>query len=148
MKMSERDDATVPPNLRLKAFLACEALLRLMREAVAHYEDLECAVVYFAVIAASVNAATRDPDVVANLQEPVPEVLFRPVSRRAVAQSTGLPRETVRRKIARLVEEGHLLEEGRGVRPPHNVLMARSNYAFADALVQELTRIGDRLSRL
>ncbi len=148
MKMSEGEIGDAPPNFRLKALIAGETLLRLMREVVAHYEDFESAVIYLAVIAASANAATRNAEILGNLASPMPVDAFRPVSRRAIASSTGLPRETVRRKIARLVEEGHLIETGKGLRPPHNALMARSNYAFADALVHELIRSGDRLSRL
>jgi CRP-like cAMP-binding protein len=37
----------------------------------------------------------------------------RPMSRRAIALATGLPRETVRRRVGRLVELG-LLQEGSG----------------------------------
>ena len=39
----------------------------------------------------------------------------RPMSRRAIALATGLPRETVRRRLARLVELGLLKEEGGGI---------------------------------
>lgn len=39
----------------------------------------------------------------------------RPMSRRAIALATGLPRETVRRRLARLVEIGLLKEEGGGI---------------------------------
>jgi hypothetical protein len=39
----------------------------------------------------------------------------RPMSRRAIALATGLPRETVRRRLARLVELGLLREEGGGI---------------------------------
>jgi hypothetical protein len=152
MKMSEArmsvEEGDLPTNFRLKGLLCVDTLLRLMREAVAHYGDLESAVVYLAVVAASAGAATRDPEIRARLAGPVPETELRPISRRAIAYSTGLPRETVRRRIARLVAEGHLIETGKGLRPPHNVLMARSNFAFADALVQELMRAGDRLARL
>lgn len=40
----------------------------------------------------------------------------RPMSRRAIAVATGLPRETVRRRVKRLVELGILTEDSRGVR--------------------------------
>jgi hypothetical protein len=39
----------------------------------------------------------------------------RPMSRRAIALATGLPRETVRRRLARLVEIGLLKEEAGGI---------------------------------
>jgi len=37
-----------------------------------------------------------------------------PISRSAIAATTGLPRETVRRNVARLIEEGLLMEDERG----------------------------------
>jgi CRP-like cAMP-binding protein len=39
----------------------------------------------------------------------------KPMSRRAIALATGLPRETVRRRLARLVELGLLREEAGGI---------------------------------
>ena len=40
---------------------------------------------------------------------------FQPISRRAVAEATGLPRESVRRKINEMIKKGLILEEGAGV---------------------------------
>jgi hypothetical protein len=45
----------------------------------------------------------------------VPAPAIRPMSRRAIAVATGLPRETVRRRVKRLVELGILAEDNRGV---------------------------------
>lgn len=41
----------------------------------------------------------------------------RPMSRRVIARATGLPRETVRRRICQLVEMGFLEQDGEGVTP-------------------------------
>lgn len=49
----------------------------------------------------------------ARSDETPPDV--RPMSRRAIAVATGLPRETVRRRVKRLVELGILAEDNRGV---------------------------------
>jgi hypothetical protein len=45
----------------------------------------------------------------------IPAASVRPMSRRAIAVATGLPRETVRRRVKRLVELGILAEDNRGV---------------------------------
>lgn len=47
--------------------------------------------------------------------QPAPEELRRPMSRLAVAQALGLTRETTRRKINKLIEDGALKEAGKGV---------------------------------
>jgi hypothetical protein len=44
-------------------------------------------------------------------------VPVRPMSRRAISVATGLPRETIRRRVARLVELGVLAERGGGIVP-------------------------------
>lgn len=41
----------------------------------------------------------------------------RPLSRRAIALASGMPRETARRRVAELIARGHLVEAGRGVLP-------------------------------
>ena len=47
-----------------------------------------------------------------------------PVSRRAVARATGLPRETVRRRTNALVESGQLLEWEGGLRTARRLVLA------------------------
>ena len=44
----------------------------------------------------------------------IPADLQRPVTRLAITRATGLPRETVRRKVASLIEEGMLISDERG----------------------------------
>lgn len=51
-----------------------------------------------------------------------PDQLLRPVSVNAVAQSVGLPFETVRRRIARLVEAGACVAADGGILVPHEAL--------------------------
>jgi hypothetical protein len=139
----------IEDGFRMKAATACEIFLRIARSATEHYGDLDSLTIYLAVVMASVGAVSRDPDARVRYsgKEPIPDDLLRAISRRAISESTGLPRETVRRKIARLIADGHLIEDGDGVRPPMNVLEQRSNYAFARSLVGELERAADRLSR-
>jgi hypothetical protein len=131
----------VERGLRMRAFLAVESLLRMLRTAVDAFGDLDSAMIYLTVVAASAGAGARDPEFRAVFDTaPLPDEAFRPVSRRAISLATGLPRETVRRKIARLVAEGHLIEEADGVRAPSNTIMRRDNLAFARDLIRELER--------
>lgn len=143
----------VTPDLRKKAVPACEVLLRLIRTITATQRadlaDLETSVIYIAVACASVSGALRDPAVQARLNagEPVPDDMRQPVSRRAIAESTGLPRETVRRKIAVLVEKGFLVEDGGGVRTPPDPLLQHRNLEFVREVIHELERAPARLAR-
>lgn len=46
----------------------------------------------------------------------IPQDAIVPISRRAIARATGLPRETVRRRVDRLIAAGLLVELPSGVR--------------------------------
>lgn len=46
---------------------------------------------------------------------------MRPVSRMALARSTNLPRETVRRKVSKLIERGFVEETPKGLIVPRSV---------------------------
>jgi Winged helix-turn-helix DNA-binding len=50
--------------------------------------------------------------------EPLPPELVVPMSRRAIARVTGLPTETVRRHVDRMVERGILVSMPKGVLAP------------------------------
>ena len=134
-----------------KALTACLSLARILQKAVECYEgDLESCAIYIAVACASLSGAYRDPEVLAQPADsgPVADSLHRPVSRRAIAAATGLPRETVRRKIAQLVDEGHLSEGPKGVRTRGGVLGERRNTEFCAALIREFQRTAADLGRI
>lgn len=79
-----------------------------MTVGVAGLEPLD-ALLVLAVNQANIAPLTRDPDARARygaLEAPAPDSERRPVSINAVAASLGLPFETVRRRIKRLVAEG------------------------------------------
>ena len=134
----------------MKATLACMSLLRVMHDAVQWYEgDLEGFVIYLAVACASIDGALRGPQAPLRIDGEAPqEHHFRPISRRAIAASTGLPRETVRRKISQMVERGFLVQEPRGVRARPGVLRERSNAEFTAALIKEIERSSGELARV
>ena len=147
----KRDDARIAEGFRLQAFIAAEAFLRMVRVAAEHYGDLDAATVYLAVVTAGLAGATRDPQVIERYtgETPIPDAYYRAVSRRAIAESTGLARETTRRKVARLIEQGRLIEDTRGaVRGRFNLLSDAENLAFARELVQEFQRTAERLGRI
>jgi hypothetical protein len=50
--------------------------------------------------------------------QPLPVAMVVPISRRAIARITGIPKETVRRHVDGMVERGILLASPQGVRAP------------------------------
>ncbi len=139
----------LPRNIRLKGAIACESLLRLFSLSARLTGDLQSSAVYLAVISASVSAALRDPLVRAKYATdiPLPDDMRRSVSRRAVAESLGLPRETVRRKVAALIGSGHLVIEGDGVRATGPVLEHGDNLQFAIDVLREFDRVSAAIRR-
>lgn len=139
-----------PPGFRMQALAAIEGHLRIVQAAIELYGDMESFVVYLAVLAAAAGAVSRDPALVQLYggAEPIPEDLLRPVSARAVALSTGLSRETARRKLAQLVNDGHLIRTPRGIRPPANVMSFRENMKFSHLIVGEFCRTAKRLDQI
>jgi hypothetical protein len=124
--------------------VAIEGLLRVMRAAGDTYgHDYEAVLIYWSVVVASVGRYLRNDDLITLIEggAPLPEEAHHPISARAIAEATGLPRETVRRKIAVLVAEGHLAQDRRGVRTRPGLLDQRGNRAFVLAAVREVRRM-------
>lgn len=120
-RMSTDDPTRIPRDTRPRAYAGLELLLDLMhllREATGlDHESI--------IIACAVNQAAMRPLLVGpnapldliDLAQP-PDEYRGSISRAAVADLTGLPRETVRRKINLLIEAGMLVEARNGeVRP-------------------------------
>jgi hypothetical protein len=69
----------------------------------------------------------------------IPAEMQRPVTRLAITRATGLPRETVRRKVAALIEAGFLIKDDRGgvrLRPG-----ALADPKYVDAVLQNDTDV-------
>lgn len=126
---------------RAKALAAVESFLRMARLAHDCFpgDDLTDVVIYLTVVAASGGHVLRAPDLLAELDgRPLPNAQKRPTAARAVAAATGLPRETVRRKLKALVAAGRLIEADDGLRSPLDVLGRDQNRRFAHGLLREL----------
>jgi hypothetical protein len=139
--------SSAPKNLRLKGAIICDSVLRLMRLATdAGDGDLEAYMVYLAVVSSGVGHIMRDPALRKRFAvEPVPDDLRPTVSRRAIAESVGLPRETVRRKIGALIEAGHLVARPGGVVIVGPAL--EKNLHFVLESIREFERVSAELAR-
>ena len=89
--MEHDPDAVIGRDERVKAVVAIESLLRILRHAVDCFpdDDLETFVVYLTVAAASTGSHLRDRGMLQSLDGgPLPTRLHKPISGRAVAEST------------------------------------------------------------
>ena len=129
-----------------------EGLLRVMRAAGDTYgHDYEAILIYWSVVVASVGRYLRNDDQIKLIEgggQPLPEEEHHPVSARAIAEATGLPRETVRRKIAALVAGGYLAQDNRGVRTLPGLLDQRSNGAFVTLASREIKRMAHAMETM
>ena len=144
------DGTGVEAGERIKAVAAVEILLRIWRQTVDCFpdDDLETILVYLTVAAASTTSHLRDPELIAELDGgALPDALHRPTSGRAVAEATGLPRETVRRRLDALVVAGRLARDERGVRTISNTIMHDRNLEFVRFLIRELSVASTKLGR-
>lgn len=138
------------PSDRAKAVAAAESLLRLLRHMKDCFpdDDFETVAVYLTVATASAGHTLRNPALLVDLAGgPLPDDLQLPTSRRAIAAATGLPRETVRRKLIGLVASGRVVEDEGGVRIPTDTLHRDRNREFADRIISELALAGRRIAQ-
>ena len=139
-----KPEATPRGLVAAQGLITVEGLLRIMRAAGDAYgHDYEAILIYWSVAIASVGRFLRSDDLITLIESggPLPEEDHHPVSARAIAEATGLPRETVRRKIAHLVADGHLVQDARGVRTFPGLLNQRGNEVFVRQAAREIKRM-------
>jgi hypothetical protein len=127
------------PYSRLFSYFVGEFIQRTCLPVVAAFDnDYEQAMIFIAISTQNtqnlmLNQVTRKQ--YASFTELVPEHLMRPVSRMALSRSTNLPRETVRRKVLKLIERGYVVETPKGLVVPRSL---RDLPAYAETVaVQE-----------
>ena len=137
--------------LAANGLVVLEGLLRVMRAAGDTYgHDYEAILIYWSVVVASVGRYLRNDDLITLIEGggPLPADEHHPISARAIAEATGLPRETVRRKIAALVEAGHLAQDTRGVRTTPGLLEQRNNGQFVSTSAREIKRMAQAMETM
>jgi len=126
------------PYSRLFAYFVAEFVQRTALPVVAAFDnDYEQAMIFLAIATQNtqnlmLNKVTRRQ--YASFSTRVPEDLLRPVSRMALARSTNLPRETVRRKVLKLMERGVVEETPKGLIVPPRV---REIPVYADTVAAQ-----------
>ena len=138
--------------LAANGLIVFEGLLRVMRAAGDTYgHDYEAILIYWSVIVASVGRYLRNDDqtkLIENAGAPLPPEEHHSISARAIAEATGLPRETVRRKIATLVADGFLAQDSRGVRTIPGLMDQRGNSQFISTASREVKRMAHAMETM
>lgn len=139
MQIDLVESEAAAPRALMAAALAVEGFCLRRADAVAGIHGLgpTAAQIFRTLCVAAMNGAAE------------PEGELRWVSRTSLAESCGLPRETVRRKCEALVEAG--LIDGdrvRGVTPRREALVASLGPASWDTLIRDLRHLTDALQRL
>lgn len=144
MKIDLVDLERAPPGALMAANIAVESFCLRRCEAVAATHGLgpTTALIFRTLCVAAIapHGGPTDTD---------PDAPLRWVSRTALAESCGLPRETVRRKCERLAASG--LIEGdrvRGVTPSRAALTAGLGPDTYDTLIRDLRQLLEALERL
>jgi hypothetical protein len=107
--------------------------------------------IYVTVAVANVQKLTRERAIPPGFaaSEILPREWVVPISRHAIATSTGLPRETVRRQICKMLDAGILIEDARGgVTLPIGVIKDRGLEPLLEGILTEFARTAEALLRL
>lgn len=142
-----------PDKARLFVYLAANYLHRIehaRREL--YFGDHDLAIVAETIGAAAVEPGMRDAefrdvhkgfDTVVEIQE------MRAINATSIANASGIPRETVRRKLAQLVQHGFIVEKARShyVLKPGVLLEPHRRAAFARGIEQTVRFVNDLLEQ-
>jgi hypothetical protein len=118
--VSMRSRKTTNPNSysRTLAFYSTEYLLRTLHNLGPTFDyDYERMIITLSVTMSNIQHLLNSPEQLApfdDVSTAIPAELQRPVTRLAITRATGLPRETVRRKVALLIKAGMLVSDERG----------------------------------
>ena len=139
---------------RLSARAAARYVLRYVEASMPAVEDLVSGVILLTVAVDSVRHVTSDEGLSGkwNLEgQVVPDAERRPLKNGEIADRLGLPRETVRRRVAKLILDGVCVRRGAGVhvsaeahQRPEFMMQRVQNAANVRRMFTDLHRLGVR----
>lgn len=135
----------VPPPA-FASLTLCLEFIRVTRECVGG--DLQRALVFAAIIDANVGHLDDNPEAsvrAAALDPTYPDELRRPIRSQRIAESLGLPRQTIRNKVNQLVDMGIVVETEAGLIIPTGSLVTE---AFLLALEAYLNALAAHIAAL
>lgn len=127
--------------------LSAEFVLRALHSVAKAYDgDLILAMVAVEMVAANTGHLAMAPaDAYASYDHPVPDAVRRPVSALAIAGALGIPRETARRHVKKLVSLGYCQKVRGGYIIPAEILASEANLEVMRENAINLRRLIERL---
>lgn len=107
----------IAEDLRPRAYASLELILDVLHAARGLVDtDLESLNIYLCVAEATMRPVLADPDFVKRIStdDVAPETVRGSITMLLVADRLNIPRETVRRKVKKLIENGLLYEDDKG----------------------------------
>lgn len=107
--------------------------------------------IFLTVGVANIQKLMRERQIPENFAatEVLPREVIVPISRNAIASATGLPRETVRRQVEKLIERGLLIEDPRGgITQPIGYIHDFQLQPLIEPMLSEFTKTAESLIRL
>lgn len=133
------------PYSRAIAYFVTEFILRSAEGVSRTYDhDYEAAVIFLTISNRNSEKAMTDPklrELYGSYKTTVPPEHTLYISRMALARATGLPRETVRRKVAKLIEKGWVIETKEGLRARPDLNRHPEYIATLEPQAQNLRRL-------
>ena len=147
--------ATVPDRMATYWRAAIFPLLNLflaMHRSLSEHEEMGPSVmlIYLTVCVGNIQKLMRERSVPAEYTATavLPREWVVPMSRSAIAAATGLPRETVRRHVGHLIDQGLLIEDPRGgVTIVPGAIRDRGYEPLLEKLLTEFARTSEALLR-
>lgn len=107
--------------------------------------------IYLTICVANVQKLMRERSIPGGFTATaiLPREWVVPISRNAIASATGLPRETVRRQVQRMIDRNLLIDDERGgVTPPPGVIQMMGLEPLLEPLLTEFSRTAEQLFRI
>jgi len=140
----------IPEDLRPRVYASLELTLDILHVARAFANvDLESLTIYLCVAEATMRPVMADPEFARRIatEDVAPEDVRGSITMLLVADRLDMPRETVRRKVKKLIELGLLYEDTKGrIRSTPNFTDPRVGETV-HAIQNAVDRYRDRLSR-
>ncbi len=133
------------PYSRLIAHFVAEFILRSAEGVSVVYDhDYEAAILFMTISNRNSEKVMSDPklrEIYGSYKTTIPPEHTLLISRMALARATGLPRETVRRKVAKLIEKGWVVELAGGLRARPDLNRHPDYIAVLEPQAQNLRRL-------
>ncbi|MBS0472245.1 MAG: hypothetical protein JSR60_14330 [Proteobacteria bacterium] len=133
------------PHSRAIAHFITEFILRCAHTISGAFQnDYEAAILFLTISNRNSEKVMSDPALrqrYGSYTATIPDEHVLLINRMALARATGLPRETVRRKVGRLVEKGWVIEQAGGLRIRPDINRDAGYIAILEPQAQNLRRL-------